>query len=43
MNIKDQIDARDQKLLDTKKEMINVNSIFETQNKQLTEVLSKYR
>ena len=43
MEIRNEIDNRDKKMIETKKEMQNINSIFETQNKQLVEVLSKYR
>lgn len=37
------IEGRDQKVREVKGDMVNVTSIFQTQNKQLTEVLAKYR
>ena len=37
------IEERDKKILMTKKDVKDVQSIFETQNKQLSEILKKYR
>jgi hypothetical protein len=43
MQMGENIDERDKRVELAKKDITNVTSIFQTQNKQLTEVLAKYR